>query len=79
MNIKRPLEINFDIAPDEGQEVFMAETQINAYTDYLKAIAEQIGMEVLVFQVLHSEDNLDFDDNRFFGQTSTCLLHSSLG
>jgi hypothetical protein len=64
MNIELPIEINFAFAPDLGQEVFMAETHILKYTDYLKTIAEQIGMEVRVYQVLHSEKNLDFDDNR---------------
>lgn len=64
MNIDTPLEINFDFAPDEGQEIVMAETHINRYTEYLKGVAEQIGMEVLVFQVLNTDETLDSDDNR---------------
>ena len=64
MNIEHPLSINFGFAYDEGQEMLMAETQILRYTDYLKTVAEQLGMCVLVSQVLTNEPNLDREDNR---------------
>lgn len=64
MNINHPKEINFDFAPDEGQEAFMAEAHMTKYIDYLRTVADGIGMEVLFSQVLHDEPNLDEQDNK---------------
>ena len=64
MKIEHPLLINFTFAFDEGQEMLMAETQILRYTEYLKTVAEQLGMSVLVSQVLTDEPSLDKEDNR---------------
>lgn len=64
MNISKPIEINFDIEPNNKQEILIVEKSITDYIKYLSNITEKIQIEVLNYQLINTEEHLDFDDNR---------------
>lgn len=62
MIIEQPNDLNLSIEYDAEKHSLQTEVQILSYTEYLKGIAEQLGMQLVVSKVPHNEPQLDEDD-----------------
>lgn len=64
MIIEQPNDLTLSIEYDAEKHSLQTEVQILSYTEYLKGIAEQLGMQLVVSKVPHNEPQLDEDDIR---------------
>lgn len=77
MIIEQPKDLDICVDYDAEQQSFETEVQIISYAKYLKGVAEQLGMQLVVSQVSHDEPQLDDDDIRLLN-TLLPLYHIAI-